>query len=109
MDRLATIEPEGDDRFGAVLAAHGAHRTASLVIAVAGTLSTADTNALAGLSSRATVILVATRSDDYRPLARAGVIVVDAATEPFPVAWNRAITECHLAPPPQSSPARSPR
>jgi hypothetical protein len=109
MDRLAVIEPEGDDRFAAVLASHGAHRTASLVIAVAGSLTTADTNALAGLASRATVILVATRTGDYRPLARAGVIVVDAAADPFPLAWNRAITECHLAPPPQSSPVRSPR
>ena len=62
IDRLATVEPDGDDRFAAVLASHGAHRTASLVIAVAGTLTTADTNALAGLSSRATVILVATRT-----------------------------------------------
>jgi uncharacterized protein (DUF58 family) len=107
MDRLAIIEPAGDDRFAAVLAAHGTHRAASLVIAVAGTLTTSDTNALAALATRATVILVATRGCDDRALARAGVIVVDAASDPFRTAWNRAITECHLAPPPSSSPARS--
>jgi uncharacterized protein (DUF58 family) len=109
MDRLATIEPDGADRFAAVVASHGTHRTAALIVAVAGSLTAADASALAALTSHGTVILVATRPGDYGQLARSGIVVVDASSISFRLAWNQALTQCRLAPPPQSSPSRSPR
>jgi uncharacterized protein (DUF58 family) len=109
MDRLATIEPDGSDRFAAVLASHGTHRTAALVVAVAGSLTAADASTLAALTFHGTVILVATRPGNYAQLGRSGIVVVDASSTSFRIAWNQALTECHLAPPPQSSPSRSPR
>lgn len=109
MDRLATIEPEGPDRFAAVLSAVGAHRTAALVVAVAGAIVTADVTALAALTPHATVILVATQPGNYDGLGRSGIAVVDASSASFPSAWNQALTQWHLAPPPRSSQSRSPR
>lgn len=109
MDRLAVIEPDGPDRFAAVLASHGTHRTAALVVAVAGSLTAADTNTLVALTSHGIVILVATRPGDYDRLSHSGVVVVDASRTPFRTAWNQAISRCHLAPLSQSSPSPSPR
>jgi uncharacterized protein (DUF58 family) len=108
MDRLAIITPEGPDRFAAALATVGMHRSAALVIAVAGALTASDLRALTALTANATVILVATQPGNYHR-AGGGLVVVDASRTSFPLAWNQAITRCHLAPPPRSSQSHSPR
>jgi uncharacterized protein (DUF58 family) len=111
MDRLATIEPGGDDRLAGLLASLRAHRRAALVVAVVGSLGPVELDALGALTAHGTVVVVGTRPGIEPPpalVAWSGLIVVDAARTPFPVAWNQAMTRWHLAPP-RSPHSPSPR
>jgi uncharacterized protein (DUF58 family) len=112
MDRLATIEPGGEDRLAAMLASFRAHRSAAFIVAVVGSLGAVELDALGALTAHGTVIMVTTRPGVEPPpalVAWSGLIVVDAARTPFPVAWNQAMTRWHLAPPPRSPRSPSPR
>jgi uncharacterized protein (DUF58 family) len=111
MDRLATIEPGGEDRLAAMLASFRAHRSAAFLVAVVGSLSAVELDALGALSAHGTVVVVTTRPGVEPPplVALSGLLVVDAAGAAFPDAWNQAMTRWHLAPPPHSPRSPSPR
>jgi uncharacterized protein (DUF58 family) len=112
MDRLATIEPGGEDRLAGLLASLRAHRSAALVVAVVGSLGAVELDALGALTAHGTAVMVATRSGaDPAPalVTWSGLVAVDASRTPFPTAWNQAMTRWHLAPPPLSARSRSPR
>jgi uncharacterized protein (DUF58 family) len=112
MDRLATIEPSDDDRLAGMLASFRAHRSAAFVVAVVGSLSALELEALSALTAHGTVVMVATRPGIDAPASLvpwSGLMVVDAARTPFPIAWNQAMTRWHLAPPPRSPRSPSPR
>jgi uncharacterized protein (DUF58 family) len=112
MDRLATVEAGGEDRLAGMLASFRAHRSAAFIVAVVGSLSPVEFDALSALTAHGTVVMVATRPGIETPpalVAWSGLIVVDAARSPFPVAWNQAMTRWHLAPPPRSPRSPSPR
>ena len=112
MDRLATIEPGGEDRLAGVLASLRAHRRAALVVAIVGSLGDVELDALGALTAHGTVVMVGTRSGPQPPPALvtwSGLVAVDASRTPFPTAWNQAMTRWHLAPPPRSPRSRSPR
>jgi uncharacterized protein (DUF58 family) len=112
MDRLATIQPGGDDRLAGLLASLRAHRRAALVVAVVGSLGAVELDALGALTAHGTAVMVATRAGTQPPpalLTWSGLVAVDASRTPFPTAWNQAMTRWHLAPPPRSPRSRSPR
>ena len=112
MDRLATIEPGGEDHLAGVLASLRAHRRAALVVAIVGSLSDIELDALGALTAHGTVVMVATRPGPQPAPALvtwSGLVVVDASRTPFPTAWNQAMTRWHLAPPPRSPRSHSPR
>jgi uncharacterized protein (DUF58 family) len=112
MDRLATIEPGGEDRLAGMLASFRAHRSAAFIVAVVGSMGAVELDALGALTAHGTVVMVTTRPGIEPPpalVAWSGLIVVDAAHTPFPVAWNQAMTRWHLAPPPRSPRSPSPR
>jgi uncharacterized protein (DUF58 family) len=112
MDRLATIEPGGEDRLAGVLASLRAHRRAALVVAVVGSLGAVELDALGALTAHGTAVMVATGPITDPPpalFAWSGLVTVDASRSPFPTAWNQAMTRWHLAPPPGSAHSPSPR
>jgi uncharacterized protein (DUF58 family) len=112
MDRLATIEPGGEDRLAGLLTSLRTHRSAALVVAVVGSLGAVELDALGALTAHATVVMVATRAGTEPPPALvmwSGLVAVDASRTPFPTAWNQAMTRWHLAPPPRSAHSPSPR
>jgi uncharacterized protein (DUF58 family) len=112
MDRLATIEPGGEDRLAGLLTSLRAHRSAALVVAVVGSLGAVELDALGALTAHGTAVMVATRGGTEPPPALvtwSGLVAVDASRTPFPTAWNQAMTRWHLAPPPRSAHSRSPR
>jgi uncharacterized protein (DUF58 family) len=112
MDRLATIQPGGEDRLAGLLASLRAHRRAALVVAVVGSLGAVELDALGALTAHGTAVMVATRTGTQPPpalLTWSGLVAVDASRTPFPTAWNQAMTRWHLAPPPRSPRSRSPR
>jgi uncharacterized protein (DUF58 family) len=112
MDHLATIQPGGEDRLAGVLTSMRAHRRAALVVAVVGSLGAVELDALGALTSRGTVVMVATRAGTQPPPALvtwSGLVAVDASRTPFPTAWNQAMTRWHLVPPPRSPRLRSQR
>jgi uncharacterized protein (DUF58 family) len=111
MDRLATVEPGGEDRLAAMLASFRAHRSAAFIVAVVGSLGPVELDALGALTAHGTVVMVATRPVETPPalIAWSGLVVVDASRTPFPDAWNQAMTRWHLAPPPRSPQSPSPR
>jgi uncharacterized protein (DUF58 family) len=112
MDRLATIQPGGEDRLAGMLASFRAHRSATFLVAVVGSLSAVELDALGALTAHGTVVMVTTRpgvDPPPAPAAWSGLLIVDAARTPFPDAWNQAMTRWHLAPPPRSPRSPSPR
>ncbi|HMF81878.1 MAG TPA: DUF58 domain-containing protein [Acidimicrobiia bacterium] len=112
MDRLATIQPGGDDRLAGLLTSLRAHRRAAFVVAIVGSLDHVELDALGALTAHGTVVMVATRPGSQSPpalLTWSGLVVVDASRTPFPTAWNQAMTRWHLAPPPRSPRSRLPR
>jgi len=90
LDRLATVATNRDDRLVTVLEQLRAHRRADLVVAVLGSVGADVTRALAALSG-IDVIAVLTQPVGIAPSA--SLIVVDASSTPFPVAWNRACSQ----------------
>src|SRR5918996_4085171 len=111
MDRLATIEPGGEDHLGGMLASFRAHRSAAFIVAVVGSMSAVELDALGALTAHGTVVVVRTRPGVEPPPALmtwSGLLVVDAARTPFADAWNQAMTRWHLAPP-RSPHSPSPR
>jgi hypothetical protein len=112
MDRLATIQPGGEDRLAGLLASLRAHRRAALVVAIVGSLGDVELDALGALTAHGTVVMVDTRAGTQPPPALvtwSGLVAVDASRTPFPTAWNQAMTRWHLAPPPHSPRSRLPR
>ncbi len=110
MDRLATIQPGGEDHFAGLLASLRAHRGAALVVAVVGSLDDVEIDALGALTPHGTVVMVGTRPGTEPPPALvtwSGLVAVDASRTSFPTAWNQAMTRWHLAP--RSPRSRSPR
>jgi uncharacterized protein (DUF58 family) len=112
MDRLATIEPGGEDHLAGLFTSLRAHRRAALVVAVVGSPGAVELDALGALTAHGTVVMVATRPVTDAPaalVAWSGLVTVDASRMPFPTAWNQAMTRWHLAPPPGSARSPSPR
>jgi uncharacterized protein (DUF58 family) len=122
MDQLATIEPGGTDRLGSVLSSLRARGRAALLVAVMGTMSAAELDALGGLTAHGSVTVVATRpplavlpGDRIAPPVPAGavsnqtLVVVDTYAVPFPIAWNETMTRWQLSAPATSPPSPSPR
>jgi len=112
MDRLATVQPGGENHLAGLLTSLRAHRRAALVVAVVGSLGAVELDALGALTAHGTVVMVATRPGIQPPpalVAYSGLVVVDTVRTPFPVAWNQAMTRWHLAPPPRSPHSPSPR
>ncbi len=123
MDQLATIEPGGTDRLGAVLSSLRTHDRAALVVAVMGTITPADLDALAGLTAHGSVTVVATRppvdvppGDRIAPAGAAALVpgaaalvLVDTYGVPFPIAWNETMTRWQLSALATSRPSPSPR
>lgn len=111
MDRLATVQPGGEDRLAAMLASFRAHHSSAFIVAVVGSLGPVELDALGALTAHGTVVMVATRPVETPPalLAWSGLVVVDASRTPFPHAWNQAMTRWHLAPPPRSAHSPSQR
>ena len=122
MDQLATIELGGTDRLGSVLSSLRARGRAALVVAVMGTMSAAELDALGGLSAHGSVTVVATRppvdllpGDRIAPPTPAGavstqaLVLVDTYAVPFPIAWNETMTRWQLSALATSPPSPSPR
>ncbi len=87
IDRLATVAADSTDRLATVLEQLRAHRRADLVVAVLGRVGHDVTRALGGLAG-IDAIAVLTQPIALTPTP--SLVVVDAATTPFPDAWNRA-------------------
>jgi uncharacterized protein (DUF58 family) len=105
MDRLATIQPGGEDSLAGLLTSLRAHRRAALVVAIVGSLGDVELDALGALTAHGTAVMVGTRPGAQPPSALvtwSGLVAVDASRTPFPTAWNQAMTRWHLAPPPHS-------
>lgn len=109
IDQLATIEPGGPDGLGGVLTALRTRRRSAFVVAVVGSIEERELGALGALTSHGTVVVVATGPEAVAGPSGRGLLVVDARRTPFPLAWNEAITQWHLAGPPRSSRLHSPR
>ena len=113
MDRLATIEPGGEDHFAAVLASSArtaARRSSSRSSARLGAVELGRARRAHGSRHRGhgrypARHATAARAHDLRP----ALVAVDAVPNPFPTAWNQAMTRWHLAPPPRSPRSHSPR
>ncbi len=106
LDQLATIQADGPDRLGSVLASLRAHDRPALVVAVMGTTTADELAALGALTEHGSVTVVATRpparvpsGDRIAPGApsRSSLILVDTYGVPFPIAWNETMTRWHLA------------
>jgi uncharacterized protein (DUF58 family) len=122
MDQLATIEPGGPDRLGSVLSSVRARGRAALVVAVMGTMSATELDALGGLTAHGSVTVVATRPPlDVLPgdrIASPGppaagptraLVLIDTYAVPFPIAWNETMTRWQLSALATSPPSPSPR
>jgi hypothetical protein len=91
MDRLAVVEPKGDESLTSGTGLARASRSSGLVVAVTGTLAGAELEALAGGASvRRPVVVVATRGG-VTPRATPGLTVIDLAQASFPRAWDEAM------------------
>jgi hypothetical protein len=112
MDQLATIEPGGPDRLGSVLTSLRTRGRGALVVAVMGTMSPTELDALGGLTAHGSVTVVATRppldvlpGDRIAPPATARqvaapaqpLVLVDTYAVPFPIAWNETMTRWQLS------------
>jgi uncharacterized protein (DUF58 family) len=109
MDQLATIEPSRPDSLAGVLTALRTRRRSAFVVAVMGSIDERELGALGALTGHGTVIVVTTRPGALASAPARGLLVVDARRMPFPLAWNEAVTQWHLAGPPRSSRFHSPR
>jgi len=92
LERLALVATSDDDRTAEVLAALRRRLGIGTVVAVTGALDARLRDAVSPLADRRVVTIVATRAPaagDAR--AGLGVALVDAATRPFPIAWDSAI------------------
>jgi uncharacterized protein (DUF58 family) len=88
LDRLAVVEVGDPDMLREVGARLSTRLGLGAFVAVTGAPDRALLEALAPLSARAVVTVVATRTG--AAVGRVpGITVVDATTTPFPVAWNR--------------------
>lgn len=111
MEQLAVLTPSADDRLASVLSSLRVGQQAALVVAVMGTTSAADLDALGALTAHGAVVVVATRpprrvppSDRLAPPATplgaatsGALVLVDTHGVPFPIAWNETMTRWHLA------------
>jgi uncharacterized protein (DUF58 family) len=111
MDQLAVIQTEPGDRLGGVMEGFGNRRPSGALVAVTGRVDGATSEAFRQAASGFGVtILVGTR-----PGGAAGAsarharsfLTIDAASKPFPSAWNEAILQWHLAATPRHSLSRS--
>jgi uncharacterized protein (DUF58 family) len=108
LDRLAVLEPGGPDGLAPNLEALRRRRGRALVVAVLGQLSPVDAAQLHALAQTTTVIAVVTRAG-VLPRAAPGLVLVDAATTPFPDAWNQAVLSWSVVAVPNSLRSRSRR
>jgi len=90
LDRLATVATDADDRLVTVLEQIRTHRRVDLVVAVLGSVGGDVTRALAGLAG---IEVIAVLTQPVRLAPSSSLVVVDASTTPFPVAWNRACSQ----------------
>jgi len=107
LDRLAVVELGGPDHLAALGAQLGARLGIGAIVAATGSPDRALVDALATLRARASVSVVGARA----PLVGSVPGLVDAASQPFPVAWNRAAAHPRgrWNPATSRSPQRSPR
>jgi uncharacterized protein (DUF58 family) len=89
LDRLATVSADRTDRLAIVVENLGAHRRADLVIAVLGRVEPAIVRALAALAGISVVAVLTQRVAMTRT---SSMLVVDASSASFPIAWNEAFT-----------------
>ncbi|MFI5045872.1 MAG: DUF58 domain-containing protein [Acidimicrobiia bacterium] len=90
LDRLATVGTDQHDRLTTVFEQIRAHRRVDLVVAVLGSVGSDVTRALGALAG-IDVIAVLTQPVAITPSS--SLVVVDASSTPFPVAWNRACSQ----------------
>ncbi len=103
LDRLAVLEPEPTNHLTPVTAALRNRLGLGGVVLVTGAADDAIVDVAAALRGRRIVTLVVTRPS---PVATGPIPVIDAASQPFPQAWNQALrtgTRWH----PANSPSRS--
>jgi uncharacterized protein (DUF58 family) len=107
LDRLAVLEPEPTNHLASVTAALRHRAGLGGVVMITGAADETIVDVAAALRGRRVVTLVVTRPS----VARTGPIpVVDAASQPFPQAWNRALaTGIRWHPANFPSRSRSPR
>jgi uncharacterized protein (DUF58 family) len=108
LDRLADLAPGGDDRLAPLLEDMRTQRGRGLVVAVVGRLAAVDAAQLRALAEATTVIAVVVRGG-VAPRPAAGLLMVDASTNPFPDAWNQAVFTWSQVAVPTSLRSRSPR
>ena len=109
LDRLAVLEPETTDHLASVAAALRHRAGLGGVVVVTGAADTTIVDIAAALRGRRVVSLVVTRPSPT-PIRTGPIPVVDAASEPFARAWNRALaTGIRWHPANFPSRSRSPR
>jgi len=109
LDRLATVSTDRDDRLVSVLEQIRAHRRVDLVVAVLGSVGNDVTRALAALAG---IDVIAVLTQPVTLGTSSSLVVVDASSTPFPVAWNRACSQPRIPWSPArafSPPSPSPR
>jgi uncharacterized protein (DUF58 family) len=89
IDTLATVGPDDRDQLVSVFENLRAHRRVDLVVAVLGHVSDATLHALAMFAGLG-VVIVLTQPAAVTP--QVSVVVVDASSTPFPIAWNETLT-----------------
>ena len=88
LDRLAVLEPETTDHLTSVTAALRNRLGLGGVVVVTGAADETIVDVAAALRGRRVVTLVVTRPS---PVTTGPIPVVDAASQPFPQAWNPAL------------------
>jgi uncharacterized protein (DUF58 family) len=91
LDTLAVVDVSTSDHLGDVAASLRGRLGLGAVVAVTGSIDRALLDALALLHRRRLVTAVVTRAAVGSLPARARITVVDAASRPFPEAWNEVM------------------
>lgn len=111
MDQLAVVEPEEFDRLGGIIEGFGTRHPTGALVAITGRVDPATADAFRRAASGFGItILVGTRAGGSVGSPARGArsfVTIDAATEPFPNAWNRTILQWHLAATPRHLLSRS--
>jgi uncharacterized protein (DUF58 family) len=94
LDRLATVGTDRDDRLVPVLEQVRSHRRVDLVVAVLGRVGGDVTRVLGALAG---IDVIAVLTQPVALASSSSLVVVDASSTPFPVAWNRACSQPRIS------------